>query len=771
MTGHSQSLFRTLVGCAPTSHQRACAQALENGQSVILRAPTGSGKSEAVWIPFLSARGNGLPMRMIHTLPMRALVNQLEDRFRRYTGILAAEGTSEIRVAAMHGARPGSVLFYADAVFATLDQVVASYACAPLSISVRHGNIPAGAIPGSLLVFDEVHTFEPELGLQAVLVLARRAAEFGTPFVIMSATLPTQFCRRLGKQLNARTIDAEESDIPGRRDRAVIARVEHKQLSPEVVLHSARSSSKVLVVVNTVRRALELYQAVRDRYSGTVLLAHSRFYDEDRAAKEDQIQTLFGRSSGTGPSLLISTQVIEVGLDISCDLLMTELAPIDALIQRAGRCARWGGRGEIIIFTELETSRPYNREFLRATEAAVGEKLDGKRLSWELEKELVDKVCEERFEQWANPAAAGRVLASLAEAAFAGDPVKAEKAVRDGLPVEVALHTCPVNLGRDVLRLPRCRLHTSVFRDFVRASHPRVWRVVVDRKVEDDYRPAIEVEPYGVASKLMPGALYVIDPAFAAYDSEHGLRLDVSGSSAEPVVPGLRRKWKPHRVCFELWTDHVLRTVRCFEEIVLPQERHAFQGLARVVGKSAEELLTWMKLVLVFHDLGKLTSEWQSRIKTGIEPALAEGVFLAHRGADHIPSLPVHATVSAWLVSPYLCRLAGAEWREVLAVPSLAAIAHHHSVRAEVVPVFQMVGGWFETVERCARTVAGCALAPQHFNVTPPKGRGSINIGLKFLSTGPYVAYVLISRWLRLSDWMASGGGEHAVLRYEEWFG
>src|SRR5207247_2464637 len=128
---------------------------------------------------------------------------------------------------------------------------------------------------------------------------------------------------------------------------------------------------KTLVVVNTVERAQELFEQVRAEWTCPVLLAHSRFYDEDRKIRETQIDVLFGKNVLRGSCLMIATQVVEVGLDISCDLLLTELAPIDALIQRAGRCARWGGIGEVVVFTDLETARPYDDSLVVSTERVL----------------------------------------------------------------------------------------------------------------------------------------------------------------------------------------------------------------------------------------------------------------------------------------------------------------------------------------------------------------------------------------------------------------
>lgn len=764
--------FEFLVGHPPADHQRECAQALAKGESVIVRAPTGSGKSEGVWIPFLRCRGEALPMRMIHVLPMRALVNQLESRMQGYVRRLARNGDREIRVAAMHGQRPESVLFYADAIFATLDQVVTSYACTPLSLSVRHGNVPAGAIPGSFLVFDEVHTFEPELGLQGVLVLAERAVLMQMPFVIMSATLPTKFIRRLADRFQAEVVEAEELQIPNRKGRSVTAHVNREELTCEVILDQAWRSVKTVVVVNTVERALKLYEEVRRRFECPVLLAHSRFYDDDRMAKERQIETLFGKRAVVGRCLLIATQVVEVGLDISCDTLLTELAPIDALVQRAGRCARWGGVGDVHVFTCLQTKRPYDEDFVIATEDALARgRVDGQRLTWELEKALVDEVCDFRFEKWARPEAAGKVLASLAEAAFEGNPAKAEKTVRDVVTVEVALHDRPETLGPSALRLPRCGLHPGVFERFVRESGARAWRVFVDRKGAEDYGLRIEFEVVRSGSKLMPGAFYVVDPKYANYDREHGLRLGIAGTAAA-VLSEVKGRCRPEgEGGVEFWRDHVACVVRSFKELVLPREERAFEALGRLTGKSEAELMALVKLVLVLHDVGKLSCEWQRKIKLGLEQELPPGSFLAHRGRNGVPRLPPHATVSAWVVSPCMCRIAGGQWEEELAVPSLTAIAHHHSVRAGSTPEFEMAEGWFDLVVQCVRKLTGVDVMEEDFNVKPHGGKSWCGVAPKFLSPVPYAAYILLSRWLRLADRMATGGGEDAVLRYEKWFG
>ncbi|MEM3112470.1 MAG: DEAD/DEAH box helicase [Candidatus Anstonellales archaeon] len=78
----TMDIFKKITGYNPYPHQIETYESLAQGESVILRAPTGSGKSEAIFVPFMELRGKTLPNRMIYSLPMRALVNSLHERFR-----------------------------------------------------------------------------------------------------------------------------------------------------------------------------------------------------------------------------------------------------------------------------------------------------------------------------------------------------------------------------------------------------------------------------------------------------------------------------------------------------------------------------------------------------------------------------------------------------------------------------------------------------------------------------------------------------------------
>ncbi len=118
----------------------------------------------------------------------------------------------------------------------------------------------------------------------------------------------------------------------------------------------------------------ELKEALKDRDIKVALL-HSRFFKTDRSVIEKNLQGWFGKESKNLNAILVSTQVVEAGIDISCDVMHTELAPANSLIQRAGRCARYSGTGKVFIY-ELEDPAnflPYAKNEVDATRKEVND--------------------------------------------------------------------------------------------------------------------------------------------------------------------------------------------------------------------------------------------------------------------------------------------------------------------------------------------------------------------------------------------------------------
>jgi CRISPR-associated endonuclease/helicase Cas3 len=748
---------------SPAQHQQDAWDALSQGKSVLLHAPTGSGKTEAVVLPFLHFGGQPIPGRLLYALPLRSLANQVVDRIEGYARALNKPSNFQVRL--QHGERPESVLFAADAIVATIDQVITSYACTPLTLPLRHGNIPAGAVMSSFVVFDEMHLFDPELGLQAARLICERLSHLGIPYAVLSATLPDSVVEFWCKHLGAEIVEAYSEFV----QRQVTVEWKGAFLSPEEIRQALGRFNHILVVCNTVDRAVELYRQVLTtaRAQGYLCnLLHSRFLPDDRKQKENWVIQHFGKNTQPDTkAILVATQVVEVGLDISADLLLTEVAPVDALIQRAGRIARWGGDGFVWVYN-VENASPYETELVEKTKELLSQN-SGAVLDWATAKNWVNQVLNDRYRQILHGSNAyEQVAAQLSRAAFEGSRPRAEAAVRDVNTVEVTIHDNPQMLGKDVLRLPTINVHIGIAKKWAREAAQakvKVWRVEVDQGVSD---AQVAVTCESVSEKdIWIGDLLVFPTSILSYSPDFGLQRAAGGLSFQPQAG---QSYPPLRSALqrETWIDHSTRVAQEIDA-VLQQESHAVSALASMLGVQLDEIKKAAKLAAVLHDLGKLNKEWQGR--AGIPNSVHPADLLAHTDGRNYITFPPHATVSAYALWPAL--VDGSALPRLLAKAVCFAIAHHHSVRAKEVPEYDLHSQWQSAVSQALQQ-SGLSNA-LNLNLVIPTQRSSTNLREQFPPMEYeklYTAYVLLSRWLRLVDRIATGGS-NAVLHYEDWFG
>jgi CRISPR-associated endonuclease/helicase Cas3 len=207
------------------------------------------------------------------------------------------------------------------------------------------------------VIIDEVHLYAPyTLGLICATIKFMRA-HFQTRFFIMSATMPQKLKDLLEKYLGESIEIKDEELLSASRNTFKVSDRTIDELIPEIKKRVS-NKKKVLLVVNTVDEAIRLYDA--KEFKGLKKICyHSRFINKDRKQKEDEI--LASEDENTEGVLLISTQVCEVSLDIDFDFLYSENAPIDAIIQRAGRVNRKRLKDdtEVIIFKHQEVSAKF----------------------------------------------------------------------------------------------------------------------------------------------------------------------------------------------------------------------------------------------------------------------------------------------------------------------------------------------------------------------------------------------------------------------------
>lgn len=317
-----------------------------------LRAPTGTGKTEAL---LLWADGTE---RLIYLLPTQATVNAMWRRLRRIYG--------EARVGLAHGRASyilrkesdedpldtrlfGSV-FAKPITVATLDQFLLAH------LHGRHWEERRTLARRATVILDEIHAYEPfTLGL----LLEALNREHPARLALASATLPSIL---LALFPNGTLVEAEKSLWQRCRHRIEWCEGTLFDALPDSI-QLARQGKSVLLVANTVRDAQLLYQRLRDEFGWKQRhLLHARFTLGDRQRKEEKVE------KSTYGTIFIATQVVEVSLDISYDVLLTEIAPVDAMVQRMGRVNRRGEHSPAPVIVCRQWSKGaqhvYGREIL-----------------------------------------------------------------------------------------------------------------------------------------------------------------------------------------------------------------------------------------------------------------------------------------------------------------------------------------------------------------------------------------------------------------------
>jgi CRISPR-associated endonuclease/helicase Cas3 len=326
-------------------------------QNVIAIAPTGSGKTEAA---LLWASQKKSLERIIYLLPTRVTSNAIHKRVQTYF--------DNTDVAIVHS----SALFYRketnenydqkeylkDKTFfqnvnvCTIDQVLTQ------GFNLGYWELKTFHMMNAWVVIDEIHLYAPYTLALIISTIGYLKREFGARFFIMSATMPKKLKQLLGKTLG-------EEDYKFIQDKELLDKArnifETRDFYIDDLLEEIRSEieseKKVLVVVNTVDEAIRIYNELKDSAS-KAFCYHSRFMQKDRIDKEAEI--LKAENSGRS-LLLVATQVVEVSLDIDFDILFSENAPIDSIVQRAGRVNRKREKEntKVIVFKESEITRKW----------------------------------------------------------------------------------------------------------------------------------------------------------------------------------------------------------------------------------------------------------------------------------------------------------------------------------------------------------------------------------------------------------------------------
>lgn len=318
-----------------------------------LVAPTGAGKTEAALLWALNNRAGA--ERIFYVLPFQVSINamamRIAEAFPDENGNTLLHKSSNVSLlhanidlAYLQDALNGDLSRRQATAIAKHNKGAARKIYAPIKVTTVYQllNIFFGRkffevglleLSNALVIFDEIHAYDGHtLGL--ILVLLKCLRRLGARIFIMTATLP----KALKDQLNeaagiTQEIVLSEDDALQTEVRRKVELLPHKIESPEILakIHAVIESGKrAIVVCNTVNKAITLWRELSEYQP---LLVHSRFTVGDRARRETKTNIEAQR-------LVISTQIVEVSLDVSFDVMFTELAPADSLLQRFGRVNR-----------------------------------------------------------------------------------------------------------------------------------------------------------------------------------------------------------------------------------------------------------------------------------------------------------------------------------------------------------------------------------------------------------------------------------------------
>ncbi len=299
----------------------------------LVTAPTGAGKTD-----FLLRRCKG---RVFYTLPYQASINAMYDRIKndlRDTDaqVYLLHASSELKVRDK-GIEERILQHHIGASV----KILTPHQMASIVFGIKGYESMLLDLEGCDVILDEIHTYSSET--QAiVLKIIEILKSIGCRIHIGTATMPSILYEKILTLLGGSS-DVYEVSLPesilNSFNRHIIYKVLDIDSCKDVLDNAVRNGQKVLIVCNQVGRSQTLFESLTSFYPDTCrMLIHSRFKRSDRTQLEQLLKDEYNTSNGA--CIVVSTQVVEVSLDISFDVMITECAPIDAMIQRFGRINR-----------------------------------------------------------------------------------------------------------------------------------------------------------------------------------------------------------------------------------------------------------------------------------------------------------------------------------------------------------------------------------------------------------------------------------------------
>lgn len=317
----------------------------------LVTAPTGAGKTD-----FLLRRCKG---RVFYTLPFQASINAMYDRIKSDLNgtdaqIYLLHAASNLKVRGKNIEE--SILQHH---LGASVKILTPHQMASIVFGIKGFEAMLLDLEGCDVVLDEIHTYASET--QAiVLKIIDILKSINCRIHVGTATMPSVLYEKIVKLLGGKSEVYEvklSNDILNTFNRHIIHKVDSFNCCNNIIENAVEENKKILIVCNQVKRAQLLYYSITEKHPTIKkMLIHSRFKRGDRSRLEQLLKEDFNNSQKA--CIVIATQVVEVSLDISFDVMITECAPIDAMIQRFGRINRKRTNETIGKYKDIYVIRP-----------------------------------------------------------------------------------------------------------------------------------------------------------------------------------------------------------------------------------------------------------------------------------------------------------------------------------------------------------------------------------------------------------------------------
>ncbi|MEA2013505.1 MAG: CRISPR-associated helicase Cas3' [Verrucomicrobiota bacterium] len=391
VTFNSKLSFEEVFGFSPRNSQKAFFETVNQPGVYILEAETGSGKTEAALYAAYKMLAKGGNRGLYFALPTRLTSDRIHERVQDFadkiceirTPVMLSYGSAWLNDEVMKIIKSGGEEFSGGGSWfnpakrtllapfgvGTVDQALMSV------MNVKHYTVRAFGLAGKVVILDEVHSYDMYTGtILDKLIEALR--KMGCTVIILSATLTKKRKKSLlsddlpennGYPLITSCyndiIRAETTNsVTEKKIKIQFNYTSSTEKIAELAISKAEKGECVLWIKNTVMSAQNVYKKIESmkiENAFEVGLLHSRFTVERRKMIEEEWIEKLETDSKNQPKgcILVATQVVEQSVDIDADFLITELAPIDMLIQRFGRlwrhdrCSRLAEEPSVFITT------------------------------------------------------------------------------------------------------------------------------------------------------------------------------------------------------------------------------------------------------------------------------------------------------------------------------------------------------------------------------------------------------------------------------------